>query len=118
MFMKKVLNQPNLVGTMMIALLLGAGFVYAFAFDGFNMETVSGTEVDTWLAQAGGVSYGGPCNCKRDRCPKMNCIGCGIYDCGESYCGPCGCADICTNAVGKACRRKNDICEKNPPKDP
>ncbi len=38
MFLKKVLNQPNIVGTVMIALLLGAGFVYAFAFDGFNYE--------------------------------------------------------------------------------
>ncbi len=59
MYLKKVLNQPNLVGTVMIALLLGAGFVYAFAFDGFNMETVPGAEVDAWLAQEGGGDYGG-----------------------------------------------------------
>ena len=57
MYLKKVLNQPNLVGTMMIALLFGAGLVYAFASDGFNVETVTGGEVEAWLAAAGGGSY-------------------------------------------------------------
>ena len=56
MFLKKVLNQPNLVGTVMIALLIGSGFVYAFAFDGFNVETATGSEVEAWLVQAGGCS--------------------------------------------------------------
>ena len=59
MYLKKVLNQPNLVGTMMIALLFGAGLVYAFASDGFNVETVTGGEVEAWLAAAGGGSSGG-----------------------------------------------------------
>ncbi len=59
MFLKKVLNQPNLVGTVMIALLIGSGFVYTFAFDGFNLETVTGGEVEAWLAAAGDGSSGG-----------------------------------------------------------
>ncbi len=59
MFLKKVLNQPNLVGTVMIALLVCSGFVYAFAFDGFNVETATGGEVEAWLAQAGGGGSGG-----------------------------------------------------------
>ena len=59
MFLKKVLNQPNLVGTVMIALLVCSGFVYAFAFDGFNVETATGGEVEAWLAEASAESsYG------------------------------------------------------------
>ena len=58
MFLKKVLNQPNLVGTVMIALMVCGGFVYAFAFDGFNVETATGGEVEAWLAQAGGGNSG------------------------------------------------------------
>ena len=70
MFLKKVLNQPNLVGTVMIVLLFGAGFVYAFAFDGFNVETATGGEVEAWLAAAGGGGSGTPgdCNCGNAFC--------------------------------------------------
>ncbi len=80
MFLKKVLNQPNLVGTVMIVLLFGAGFVYAFAFDGFNVQTATDGEVEAWLAAAGGggsgsQDCGGKCtvngqaaNCKGSGC--------------------------------------------------
>ena len=71
MFLKKVLNQPNLVGTVMIALLIGSGFVYAFAFDGFNVETATGSEVEAWLAAAGGGGSSGTpgdCDCGNARC--------------------------------------------------
>ena len=80
MFLKKVLNQPNVVGTVMIALLFGAGFVYAFAFDGFNVETVPGSEVDAWLAAAGGVSSGGDYTCNSDACK-------GNGNAGDQYSG-------------------------------
>ncbi len=67
MFFKKFLNQPNVVGSVLIALMVCSGFVYAFAFDGFSIEAVSGTEVDAWLAEANGGSYSGytpdPCDC-------------------------------------------------------
>ncbi len=113
MYLKKVLNQPNLVGTVMIALLFGAGFVYAFAFDGFNVQTATGGEVETWLEQAGGVAYGGPCNCGRTGCPTLSCFGCGKYDC-KSSCGQCKC-NICTSATSeKSCPRLNGVCTKNP----
>ena len=42
----------------MIALMVCGGFVYAFAFDGFNVETATGGEVEAWLAQAGGGGSG------------------------------------------------------------
>ncbi len=59
MFLSKVLHKPNWVGVIMITLLFGAGFIYAFAFDGFNIETVPGGEVEAWLASAGGSGSGG-----------------------------------------------------------
>jgi len=42
MYLNKVLNQPNLVGSVLLVLMVCSGFVYAFAFDGFNVETVPG----------------------------------------------------------------------------
>ena len=70
MFLKKVLNQPNLVGTMLITLMVCAGFVYAFAFDGFNVETATQGDVEAWLAQAGGGGSGGGavCTCGNAHC--------------------------------------------------
>ncbi len=72
MYLKKVLNQPNVVGIVMIALLLGAGFVYAFVFDGFNIEIVPSAEVDARMDAA--PTYGGKhCNCKyQNTCPAAN----------------------------------------------
>ena len=86
MYLNKVLNQPNLIGIGMVALLLGAGFVYAFAFDGINVETVPGAEVDAWLAQEGEGDYGDddddtpedgdegdPCKCSATSDPYGEC---------------------------------------------
>ena len=99
MFLKKVLNQPNLVGTVMIALMVCSGFVYAFAFDGFNVETATGGEVEAWLAAAGGGGSGDddpkPCECLSSFM---------VYDgCSTDLCesdGACGdnkasCSDDC-----------------------
>ena len=83
MFLKKVLNQPNLVGTMLIALMVCGGFVYAFAFDGFNVETATGGEVEAWLAQAGGGNSGGDDEDEADPC---NCIGPPGYECETKHC--------------------------------
>ena len=121
MFMKKVLNQPNLVGIVMIALLLGAGFVYAFAFDGFNVETVPGAEVDAWLAQEGEGDYGDdtpedgdegdPCDCAGVGAPHGDC-NCGnqIFrktktDKEGSWKNPCGGAD--TSFPCPSCDNRN-----------
>ncbi len=67
MYLKKVLNQPNVVGTVMIALLLGAGLVYAFAFDGFNVETATEGEVEAWLEKASGKENYNK-NCTNNAC--------------------------------------------------
>ena len=70
MYLKKILNQPNLVGSVMIALLFSAGLVYAFAFDGFNVETVTGGEVEAWLAQQASNDKSGDTvyTCDSDAC--------------------------------------------------
>jgi hypothetical protein len=50
----------------MIAMMVCGGFVYAFAFNGFNVEKAIGGEVEAWLADAGGGGSGGepdPCDC-------------------------------------------------------
>lgn len=92
MFLKKVLNQPNLVGTVMITLMVCTGFVYTFASDGFNVETIPGAEVEAWLAAAGGGSSSGgpdPCDCMSlfipnyDDCPTDLCES----DDSDDHCG-------------------------------
>ncbi len=59
MFFKKFLNQPNVIGSVLIVLMICSGLVYTFAFNGFNVETATGGEVEAWLAAAGGGSSGG-----------------------------------------------------------
>ena len=97
MYLKKVLNQPNLVGTVMIALMVCAGFVYAFAFDGFNIETVTGGEVEKWIELSVGPNYGK--NCTNDGCV-------------QSWAGCTGSADNqCTN-----CTDQSSNCTQGPGK--
>ena len=95
MYLKKVLNQPNLVGTVMIALLFSAGLVYAFAFDGFNVETVTGGEVEAWLAQAGDDNSGEepdeePCDCGFQSCPGGETCGMKTRNSKGKWIWPCG----------------------------
>ena len=51
---EKVFGATERSGSVLIALLICGVFVYAFAFDGFNVETATGGEVEAWLAAAGG----------------------------------------------------------------
>ena len=105
MYLKKVLNQPNLVGTMMIALLFGAGFVYAFAFDGFNVETATGGKIEAWLAESDGDSdYGTP----RIKCKENF----------NDYCDithPNGATEKCAKTCSNVGKQKNrcDYCRNN-----
>ena len=104
MYLKKFLAQPNLVGTVMIALMVCGGFVYAFAFDGFNVETATGGEVEAWLAQAGGGNYSYTCDqdCSHILCPAKtqntgDCTGCSKV----AFCnGTCSKNHTCRNTGG------------------
>ncbi len=94
MFLQKVLNQPNLVGTVLIALMVCGGIVYTFASDGFNVKTVTGGEVEAWLAAAGGGNSGGPSKC--------DCLG---PD------GPCGCIPSSSYSCSvRTCPSHNSLC--------
>ena len=82
MFLKKVLNQPNLVGSMLIALMVCCGFVYTFAFDGFNVRTVTDSEVEAWLGKASGQeNYNKDCNNNACVSSWAGCPGNGCTDC-------------------------------------
>ena len=87
MFLKKFLNQPNLVGSMLITLMVCGGFVYAVGFDGFNVQTATGDEVEAWLeaASGGGSGSNGSNDCA-GKCTvngqAANCKGSGCtYEC-------------------------------------
>ena len=106
MYLKKVLNQPNLVGTLLITLMVCSGFVYAFAFDGFKVETATGGEVEAWLEQAsdGGSGYATP----RDNCKENFNDYCDItYSNGTTA----KCLKMCSN-IGKQ-RNRCKICKNN-----
>ena len=124
MFLKKVLNQPNLVGSMLIALMICGGFVYTFAFDGFNVQTVTDSEVEAWLEAANGGGSGGSGNSyacdnaacggngnavnQYSECParkgKANCTGCSMV---RDYCRK-GCSHKHTNChISKGCPHAN-----------
>ena len=126
MFFKKFLNQPNLVGTVLIALMVFSGFVYAFAFDGFNVETATGGEVEAWLAAAGGGGSGSDsCSCGFTYCPANNGNTCSNCTSITSFCktactqggiGTCNCLDNCSNAGKVTCQinPKTKSCKNNP----
>ena len=89
----------------MIALMVCGGFFYAFAFDGFNVETATGGQVETWLAQAGRGNSGDgdddddegyPCNCLGPpgyECEREDCandeVECEITTKCHTNCGKC-----------------------------
>ena len=119
--MKKVLNQPNLVGAMMIALLVGAGFVYAFAFDGFNVETVPGAEVEAWIAQADGGNYGGgegegdwACTCDNFDDKRKRCDGCTEEDNCNNKTKQYPCSNKCEARNSHSGKTPDCSCMNNP----
>ena len=89
MFLKKFLSQPNVVGSVLIALLICAGIVYAFGFNGFNVQTATNGNVDAWLAQTASEGCGGTDDCgskctvdgKADKCQGSNCTYSGKRGC-------------------------------------
>ena len=86
MYLKKVLNQPNLVGTMLIALMVCSGFVYAFAFDGFNVQTATQGDVETWIANASGGASSGNDDIDDNCAGKCTAEGKKVNNCQGSNC--------------------------------
>lgn len=108
MFLKKVLNQPNLAGTVMIVLLVSAGFVYAFAFDGFNIETVTDGEVDAWLAQEGVGNSGSNYTCNSNDCNEKNWSNCPARGSGAT--GNCTGCTYTSKYCSNSCTRSHTKC--------
>ena len=124
MFLKRVLNQPNLVGSMLIALMVCAGFVYAVGFDGFNVETATGGEVEAWLEAASSGGSGNSYTCDNSTCKgatdtganawagcparrktnKSNCTGCSK---NKTACDRKG----CTQSGGKGKPKRSHKCQ-------
>ena len=105
MFLKKVLSQPNLVGSVLIALMLCVGFVHAFAFDGFNIEVATGGEVEAWLAQANGGGSGQQlqaCTCTFTKKGIAALCGCPRSSSGKPCKGQT--IDGCKRKKGTGCR--------------
>lgn len=116
MFLKKVLNQPNLVGSMLIALMVCGGFVYAVGFDGFNVETATGDEVEAWLAAASGGGSGNSYTCDNDLCTGKSPMSPGQYrNCparGSKASGNCtGCSRVTSYCKG-TCKNKHESCRR------
>ena len=88
MYLKKFLNQPNVVGTLLIALLFGGGVVFAFGFDGFNVQSVGEDDVESLLL----MTASGCCGGNKD-CDCLGVTGCGC----ETYhaCGDNTSEDVC-----------------------
>ena len=124
MFLKKVVNQPNLVGAVMITLMICSGFVYAVGFDGFNVETATGGEVEAWLAATSdGSSGGNRCSCGFANCQAANPnLGMSCSNCTKVtakcklFCGTCSCPDMCSNIHSFFCKqnKKTKACNTNP----
>ena len=93
-----------------------SGFVYAFAFDGFNVETLPGAEVEVWIAQVeGGGEYDeNSCNhnCGKTKCPgyatpRKKCKKCQSktqFRCTDGCKGGNGCHKTCIKAGDRWCQ--------------
>ena len=114
--LKNFLNQPNIIGRLMIVLLFVGGVVYAGAFDGFVVETEAssccGGETDAPIFSSS-ECCDVKCTCRYDRCPRSGCSGCGTFNCAVN-CGTCSCLSFCKNAKSKSCPRKDGVCTANP----
>ena len=114
--LKSVLNQPNVIGRLMIVLLFVGGVVFAGAFDGFVVETEAssccGGETDASIFSSS-ECCDEKCTCRYQRCPGSGCSGCGTYNCA-TFCGSCSCLSFCKNAPSKSCSTKDGTCTVNP----
>ena len=91
MYLKKFLNQPNAVGSVLIALLFSAGVLFAFGFNGFNVQNVAdenGTDIFTAISsKVCGSDL--DCSCGAGGCDVKNCR---PEDCTPRTC-PSGCRE-------------------------
>ena len=82
--LKNVLNQPNIIGHLMIALLFVGGVVYAGAFSGFVVETEASSCCGGETTTCGGGTDGfifSSSECEEEECGICGCYVEGCSDC-------------------------------------
>lgn len=107
MYLKKFLHQPNVVGSVLIALLICSGAVFAIGFDGFNVQAVAensysdGIETLLRLSGSGCCSDYSGCGCLGgDSSASNTCTCTHSLDPGET------CSDV------KNCPNDNSNCSR------
>ena len=104
MYLKKFLNQPNVLGSVLIALLFSAGVIFTFGFNGFNIETIAEGDAEALLRMSMSGCCGGDdgddddfdCKCLTDE--AGNKVSCDICEEGNKCSGsqtPSDCTDDC-----------------------
>ena len=101
MYLKKFLNQPNAVGSVLIALLFSAGILFAFGFGGFNVQSVGEDGVNSLFQMAASECCGGDKDCD---CIGSTGCGCATYH----ACGNKTSSDVCKD--GCNCNADGGMC--------
>ena len=87
--LKNFLNQPNVIGRLMIVLLFAGGVVFAGAFDGFVVETQAssccGGETNTCGGGTDGFIFSSSECCDEEECGICGCYIAGCDDCLSSF---------------------------------
>lgn len=123
--LKNFLNQPNIIGKLMIALLFVGGVVYAGAFDGFVVETEASSccgETNTCGGGTDALVFSSSECCDEDPCGLCGCNIAGCSNCldsmlscgGDCKCGQDGGGGIGGNAAdscGSECASGTDKTE-------
>ena len=103
---KNFLNQPNVIGRLMIVLFFVGGMVYAGAFGGFVVETEAasccggGTDASTFSSSE--------C-CDEDECTICGCKIAGCFDCEIISSCPKDCSCV-TDEVPGPCAEAPGVC--------
>lgn len=101
MYLQKFLNQPNVAGGVLVALLFGAGVVFAFGFGGFDVQSIGEDDVNSLLLMTASGCCGGDQDCD---CLGVTGCGCPTYHACGNQTSTDVCKDGCTcNAGGNMC---------------
>lgn len=108
MYLKRFVNQPNMIGSILITLLFG-GVIFTFGFGGITVQID-----DLFLASSGNCGEY-ICGCEYENCPRNSCRDCyGIPAPCRDYCGDgCTCPDFCSNY--RSFYDSNSRCQYGPP---
>ena len=105
--LKNFLNQPNIIGRLMIVLLFVGGVVYAGAFSGFVVETEASSCCGGGMDDA--IFSSSSC-CDEEKCSECSCGIAGCSGCADISCGTgCECPDKTNQSCGWVCSSSTDV---------